>query len=456
MPTSSPTSSTTAQSQFALFKKRQFSALFFTQFLGAFNDNVFKQALILLITYRIAAELGQSISLLTNLAAMLFILPYFLFSATAGQIADTFDKARLTRLIKLCEIGIMAMAFVGFMADLYYWLFVALFLMGMHSTFFGPIKYAYLPENMAPNELLPATGLFQMGTSLAILFGMGTAGLLQSFPIVTTAIFVLIVAILGYIAARFIPQKPRLACDTLPHTKRLQTDRQKLATINWNIVSASHKIIQYAYQQRFIFFILLGNSWFWFYGATFLTQLPEYTKTVLRGAPMVVVFMLTLFSVGTAIGSALCKTLAKNQANLKLLPLGIIGLSLFALDLALNKTADLSLQAANLSGDDYYTIGQLLPNAWRIFLDVFLIGTLGGIYIVPLYALMQKHAPKGFEARIVGANNIFNALFMVISALFAMIALKHFSISQLFLITSIINAAFGLFLYQKLNMHQPF
>lgn len=426
-------------SQFQLFKRRRFSAMFFTQFLGAFNDNVFKQALILVLTYTAAQKLNAEVSILNNLAAMLFILPYFLFSALAGQLADKYEKSKLTRLIKVLEIIIMTLAAVGFVFEWYVLLFVALFLMGTHSTFFGPIKYAYLPQAMRDDELVGANGLFQMGTSLAILLGMIVAGILTQL---TNALYwvsamVLLVAALGYFAARFIPVTPAMQ----PELK-----------VNWNILTTSMATIRYLYSLPFLFFVILGNSWFWFYGATFLTQTPEFSKVILHGNESVVIFLLTLFSVGVSIGSLLCKSFTKNQVSLRLLPFGIAGLSLFAMDLYWSLSQiDLS-QAGALLG-----IGELwaVSGSWRVFVDLFFLGFSGGLYIVPLYAAMQAYAPTSHRARIVGANNIFNAIFMVGSAIFAIVLLNALGLSlpQLFLVTGILNVVFGLFLYVKLNKH---
>ncbi|WP_199507117.1 MULTISPECIES: MFS transporter [unclassified Psychrobacter] len=426
-------------SQFQLFKRRRFSAMFFTQFLGAFNDNVFKQALILVLTYTAAQKLNAEVSILNNLAAMLFILPYFLFSALAGQLADKYEKSKLTRLIKVLEIVIMTLAAVGFVFEWYVLLFVALFLMGTHSTFFGPIKYAYLPQAMRDDELVGANGLFQMGTSLAILLGMIVAGILTQL---TNALYwvsamVLLVAALGYFAARFIPVTPAMQ----PELK-----------VNWNIFTTSMATIRYLYSLPFLFFVILGNSWFWFYGATFLTQTPEFSKVILHGNESVVIFLLTLFSVGVSIGSLLCKSFTKNQVSLRLLPFGIAGLSLFAMDLYWSLSQiDLSQTGALLG------IGELwaVSGSWRVFVDLFFLGFSGGLYIVPLYAAMQAYAPTSHRARIVGANNIFNAIFMVGSAIFAIVLLNALGLSlpQLFLVTGILNVVFGLFLYLKLNKH---
>ncbi|MGM8890491.1 MFS transporter [Psychrobacter sp. 1Y1] len=426
--------------QFQLFKRRRFSAMFFTQFLGAFNDNIFKQALILVLTYTAASKLGVEVSILNNLAAMLFILPYFLFSALAGQIADKYEKSKLTQFIKLLELVIMAVAAVGFVFEWYALLFVALFLMGTHSTFFGPIKYAYLPQAMKEDELVGANGLFQMGTSLAILVGMIVAGILTqlSQSLYWISATVLVVAVLGYLAARYIPNMPAMQPDL---------------KINWNIITTSLATIRYLYSLPFLFFIILGNSWFWFYGATFLTQVPEFSKVILLGDESVVIFLLTLFSVGVSIGSVLCKTLTKNKVSLRLLPFGIAGLSIFAIDLYFS----LSGLDINVNNDTLLGIGDLfnISGSWRVFADLFLLGFSGGLYIVPLYASMQAYAPKSHRARIVGANNIFNAIFMVTSAIFAIVILNvlGFTLPQLFLVTGLLNIVFGAFLYIKLNKH---
>lgn len=426
--------------QFQLFKHRRFNAMFFTQFLGAFNDNIFKQALILVLTYTAASQLGMEVSILNNLAAMLFILPYFLFSALAGQIADKFEKSKLTQFIKLLELVIMAIAAVGFVFEWYTLLFVALFLMGTHSTFFGPIKYAYLPQAMKEDELVGANGLFQMGTSLAILLGMIIAGVLTqlSQSLYWISVTVLIVAVLGYLAARYIPTMPAM---------------QPNLNINWNIITTSLSTIRYLYSLPFLFFVILGNSWFWFYGATFLTQTPEFSKVILQGDESVVIFLLTLFSVGVSIGSLLCKSLTKNQVSLRLLPFGIAGLSIFAIDLYF------SLSSLNIDVNNSALLGIRdlfgLNGSWRVFADLFFLGFSGGLYIVPLYASMQAYAPRSHRARIVGANNIFNAIFMVTSAIFAIVILNALGLTlpQLFLVTGLLNIAFGAFLYVKLNKH---
>lgn len=413
--------------------------MFFTQFFGAFNDNVFKQALILMLTYSAAVKLGMEVSLLNNLAALLFILPFFLFSALAGQIADKYEKSWLTRWIKLIEIIIMIIAAIGLIYEIYWLLFLALFLTGTQSTFFGPIKYAYLPEAMHKDELVGANGLFQTSTSLAILTGMMTAGVLTQlyFSEYWLSVLTVMIAILGYLAARQIPV-------TTVHDPHLKID--------WNIFRTSFDIIKYLHSLPLLFFIIMGNSWFWFYGATFLTQTPEVTKSILHGDESVVIFLLTLFSVGTAIGSLLCKTLTKNQVSFKLLPVGIFGLSFFAIALYF------SLNTLQIQSDVPLALTELwqMDGVHWVFAELFFLGLSGGLYIVPLYTSMQAYAPVEHRSRIVGANNIFNAIYMVISAAFAIVILTLFGLDlgHLFLTVGIINLFFGVVIYKKLMRYK--
>lgn len=429
-------------SQFALFNTRRFTPMFLTQFLGAFNDNLFKQGLILVLTFIAAEKLNKDVSTLNNMAALLFVLPFFLFSALAGQIADKFDKTTLTRYIKILEIVIMVVASFGFMFEIYSLLFVALFLMGTHSTFFGPIKYAYLPQAMHDDELVGANGLFQMGTSMAILTGMMMAGALtqiqpQSHMMMGLSGAVVTVACLGYLACRFIPSMPA---------------PQPNLVVDWNIFRTSWQTVTYLYSLPILWFTIMGNSWFWFYGATFLTQMPEFAKTILHGDSTVVIFLLTLFSIGTALGSVLCKTLTKNQVSLKLLPFGIAGLTIFAVDLYFS----LSSIHMNVGKDVLFGIGELWKTAgiWRVFADLFFLGFSGGIYIVPLYAFMQHYAPESHRARIIGANNIFNALFMVGSAIFSLICLKFLTLPQLFALVGVVNVVIGAWVFSSLKKHE--
>ncbi len=431
------------QNQFALLTKRRFLPMFITQFLGAFNDNVFKQALILLLTYQGAQQLHLSISLLNNVAALLFILPFFLLSATAGQIADKYDKAQLSRFIKVLELGIMLLAGVGFIFTIYTLLFIALFLMGVHSTLFGPIKYAYLPQALHTDELVGGNALFQTGTSLAILTGMMLAAVVVAGgdhnALIWTSATLVGIAATGVLSAHFIPKTPASAPNL---------------TIDWNIFKTSRQTLADAWALPSVFYAIIGISWFWYYGATFLTQVPELTKTILFGNQSAVIFLLTLFSIGVAVGSLLCRRLSGASVNLKLLPVGIAGLSLFALDLFFA----LKFSALNGMAAPAHSLGlnEFIHHAgyWRIFIDLLGIGLFGGFYIVPLYTFMQAHAPEDARARIVAANNILNALFMVGSALMAMLLLSLLKtdLAVLFLWTALVNLVVGYIVWKKTRL----
>lgn len=435
-------------SQFSLLTKQRFLPMFVTQFLGAFNDNVFKQALLLLFTYHAAQQLHLATSLLNNVAALLFILPFFLFSATAGQIADKYEKSMLIRRLKVAEIIVMSLATVGFLMQWYSLLLFALFLMGAHSSLFGPVKYAYLPQALATDELVAGNALFQSGTSISILTGTMLGGLLilsgnLQLTLLWTSFTVMLIALLGWLASRKIPV---LAANN--------PDLQ----IDWNIARTSVHTLQAAWQLRGVFYAMLGISWFWYYGATFLTQIPEFTKKILIADAGVVTFLLTLFTVGVATGSLWCRRLLNNQISLKLLPIGLLGLSVFAFDLyfSLNQlpqilpnplTQQLVLQ----------NLAQVLeqPDYWRVFMDLLGLGLFGGFYIVPLYTVMQAYAPEKQRAQVIAANNILNALFMVVSALIAIVILSvlGYALPVLFAFTGLLNLLIGAVLLLKTRQH---
>ncbi len=324
-------------SQFRLLFARRFGPFFLTQFAGAFNDNVFKNALVILVAYNAATYSALDSGVLANLAAGLFILPFFLFSANAGQFADKYEKALLIRVIKAAEIVIMAVAAAGLILDNLVLLLVALFLMGAQSAFFGPVKYALLPQALAPHELVGGNGLVETGTFLAILGGTLIAGLLVAQPDGVFYVCVLIVAtsIFGFAASLRIPG---LKAPT-PGLK-----------INWNIFSETWVNLRFATRDHTVFHSMLGVSWFWFYGALFLSQFPDYSRVSLGGNETVVTLLLALFSVGVASGSLLCERLSGHKVEVGLVPFGSIGLSVFAVDLffATPASADLlALGAAN-------------------------------------------------------------------------------------------------------------
>jgi MFS family permease len=412
--------------------------MFMTQFLGALNDNVYKQALLLVITYGWINQQSASVSTLNNLAALLFILPYFIFSATAGQIADKYERARLVRGIKILEIIIMLIGSAGFLLGHLWLLLLALFLMGTHSTFFGPIKYAILPEILKPNELMSGNALFQSGTSMAILIGMILGGAVISASdgnLLWISLTIVTIAILGYLSSRFILKQNVTTPDL---------------EIDWNFFRTSFQTLKYAKSIPLIYLVLLGNSWYWFYGATYLTQIPQLTQQNLHASENVVSLLLTFFSVGIGIGSLLCRRIGGTEVNLKMVPIGAIGLTVFALYLAA------SLAFVPIRTGELLHLADVFQQGWsyyHVMLAVTLLGISGGFYIVPLYAMMQAYSPRSHRARVVAANNILNAVFMVSSAIFSIIILSilKIDIKILFCITAVLSAIFSVWLLVRLK-----
>jgi len=421
-----------------LLSTRRFLPMFITQFFGALNDNVYKQALLLVITYGWINQQAADVSTLNNLAALLFILPYFIFSATAGQIADKFERSQLIRGIKVLEIVIMLIGSAGFLLGNLWLLLLALFMMGTHSTFFGPIKYAILPEILKPNELMSGNALFQSGTSIAILIGMILGGAVISVSqgnLIWISLTVVIIAVLGYLSSRFILKQ--------------QVSSPELK-IDWNFFRTSFQTLKYAKSLPLIFMILLGNSWYWFYGATYLTQIPQLTQQNLHASENVVSLLLTFFSVGIGVGSLLCRRIGGSEVNIKMVPIGAVGLTLFAFYLALSLAFVPERTGAMMNVADMFNHGAIY---YHVMLAVTLLGISGGFYIVPLYAMMQAYSPRSHRARVVAANNILNAVFMVSSAIFSIIILSvlKIDIKILFSITAVLSAGFTLWLLYRLK-----
>ena len=421
-----------------LLSTRRFLPMFITQFFGALNDNVYKQALLLVITYGWINQQATDVSTLNNLAALLFILPYFIFSATAGQIADKFERSQLIRGIKVLEIVIMLIGSAGFLLGNLWLLLLALFMMGTHSTFFGPIKYAILPEILKPNELMSGNALFQSGTSIAILIGMILGGAVISVSqgnLIWISLTVVIIAVLGYLSSRFILKQQVSSPDL---------------KIDWNFFRTSYQTLKYAKSLPLIFMILLGNSWYWFYGATYLTQIPQLTQQNLHASENVVSLLLTFFSVGIGVGSLLCRRIGGSEVNIKMVPIGAIGLTLFAFYLALSLAFVPERTGAMMNVADMFNHGAIY---YHVMLAVTLLGISGGFYIVPLYAMMQAYSPRSHRARVVAANNILNAVFMVSSAIFSIIILSvlKIDIKILFSITAVLSAGFTLWLLYRLK-----
>ena len=415
--------------QFALLGQRRFAPFFWTQFLGAGNDNLFKFAFTVLVTYKVqVAWLSPQMAGLV--IGALFILPFLLFSATSGQLTDKHDKTRVIQLVKSLEIAIMLLAAWGFWTTNVPVLLSCVFLMGLHSTLFGPVKFAYLPQHLNERELTGGNGMVEMGTFVAILLGQVAGGLLVAIPEVGrhyVAFGCIAMAILGRITAQFVPASP----STDPNLK-----------INWNPVTETLRNLKLAHENIVVFRSLLGISWMWFFGAVFLSQFPSFAKEVLHGDERVASLLLVVFSVGIGIGSLLCEMLSKRHVEIGLVPLGAIGMSVFSIDLYF---ASRGLPPASGLG-----ISEFVHESahWRVMADLGLLSLFAGIYSVPMYALIQLRSVPSHRARIIAANNILNALFMIVSSVLVGALLSaHFTIPQVFLLTGLANAVVATYIF---------
>lgn len=420
-----------SESQFSLLRSPRFLPLFTTQFLGAFNDNVFKNALILLITYHAAEKAGLDARLLVTAAAGIFILPFFLFSATAGQLADKYEKSVMIRRIKLVEIILMITAAIGFHIESVDMLLSVLFLMGAQSTFFGPLKYSILPDHLKRQELIGGNALVEAGTFLAILLGTILGGVLILKPggVVIISSIVISVALTGWLASRHIPK----AGPAVPHL-----------VINHNIVSETWNIIRQTRTNEGVFLSIIGISWFWLVGFVFLAQFPIYGKDVIGGNEDVVTLFLTTFSIGIGAGSLMCNRLLKGEVSGLYAPLGAFGMAL--------STMALWYFSPETPHDHMITLTEFLshPSSWPILASMLMISIFGGIYIVPLYTIMQSRCADSHRSRTVAANNIVNAFFMVIGALATMLLLKfNMSVEHIFLSVGLVNLPVALVAHKK-------
>jgi 1-acyl-sn-glycerol-3-phosphate acyltransferase len=415
-------------SQWRLLIERRFAPFFVAQALAAFNDNLFKNVLVLLATFKTSEYTTMPPALLANLAAGLFILPYVLFSGVAGQLADRYDQTQVLKVVKATEIAIMCVAAVGFWQHDIVILLAALFLMGVHSTFFAPAKYGYLPQVLRSHEIVGGNGMVEMGTFLAILLGTLVAGLLGEHGHLGWIIGATLgVAVIGFIASLGIP-------------KLAPTDQT--VKVDWNLWTSSVSNIKVARESRVVFLAILGISWFWFYGAIVLAQLPTYTKSVINGNEDVVTMMLVLFSAGVGLGSLLCERMSGHKVEIGLVPFGSIGLTVFAVDLFFATPLAPAMQP--LSPGEFLA----LPGGYRMAADMALIGLFGGFYIVPLYSLVQQTASKQVMSRVISTNNILNAVFMVVAAGLAAACLSlGVTIPQLLLITAVLNACVAIYIY---------
>jgi 1-acyl-sn-glycerol-3-phosphate acyltransferase len=418
-------------SQFELLRQRRFAPFFGTQFLGAANDNVFKYAFTLLVTYKGAEYSTLPTALAINLIAGLFILPFLLFSATSGQIADKYDKSRVMQAVKLLEVGIMLLGALGFWLHSFAILATCTFLMGLHSTLFGPVKYAYLPQALAPEEIVGGNGLVEMGTFVAILLGTLTAGaLIDAGPQghLYAAATCVALALAGLAASLAIPRGP--ASDPG-------------LSIDFNPFRVTWHNIQVARANRAVFLSVIGISWLWFFGAVFLTQFPLFAQQTLGGGPSVATLLLATFAIGVGAGALACEKLSRRQVEIGLVPFGAIGMTLF--------TADLYFAVRGLPVASMQTTAQFLalPAHWRVLADLALLSMAAGLYSVPLYALIQTRCEPTHKARIIASNNILNALFMLAAAALAAVVLGplQWSIPALFLLLAVLNAAVAVYIF---------
>ncbi|MCD6079018.1 MAG: 1-acylglycerol-3-phosphate O-acyltransferase-like protein [Ramlibacter sp.] len=415
--------------QFALLRQRRFAPFFWTQFAGAANDNLFKFAFTVMVTYQLQVA-WMPPAMAGLVIGALFILPFLLFSATSGQLADKYDKRRLILFVKWLEIGIMVLAAWGFFRADVPVLLACTFLMGLHSTLFGPVKFAYLPQHLGERELTGGNGMVEMGTFVAILLGQVAGGLIVAIPAIgpqAVGIACIVLAVVGRLVAHSIPASPASA----PELR-----------INWNPITETWRNLKLAYGNVVVFRSLLGISWMWFFGAVFLSQFPSFAKEVLHGNAQVASLLLVVFSVGIGVGSLMCELLSRRHVEIGLVPLGAIGMTAFAVDLYF---ASRGLPAGSEMG-----LGAFLAVGahWRVMADLALLSLFAGLYSVPMYALIQLRAQPTHRARIIAANNILNALFMIASSVIAGALLKTgFTIPQIFLAVGVANALVALYIF---------
>jgi 1-acyl-sn-glycerol-3-phosphate acyltransferase len=416
-------------SLFNLLAQKRFGPFFSVQFLGALNDNVFKNTLVILYAFRAATEADAG--MVTNLAAGLFILPFFLFSALAGQLADKHEKSRIIRIAKAAEIAIMALGAVGFFLGSLPLLLAVLFLMGTQSAFFGPVKYGILPQHLEERELMGGNALVETGTFLAILLGTLAGGLLAGNPnLFVISAVILVLAAVGWLASRRIP----VAAPVAPDLK-----------VSWNLFTQTAAITRIIRGKPALFNSVLGISWFWYFGATVLAQLPAFTKHVLRGDEGVVTLLLAVFSLSIGVGSILCAKLSRGEIELGLVPLGAFGMTVFAVDLAF---VGYPPSGAAIMGVRDFLSGVHAVALWRVMADIAFLGISGSLFIVPLYALIQTRADADSRSRVIAANNIFNALFMVGSAVITMgLFALGFNTVQVILFTAVLNVAVSAYIF---------
>ena len=427
-----------AQSSFFLLTTRRFLPFFLTQFSGAFNDNLFKTGLTLLTSFYAVRYGGLAPALASNLIAGLFIVPFLLLSATSGQLADKYDKAAIMRWVKLFELFIVLLAAYGLLAHHAWVLYLCILLLGTHSAVFGPAKYAFLPQALGAKEVVAGNGLVGMATFIAILTGSITAGELVhrgDAGVQALSALIVIIALAGVLFSRFIPSAPPI----------------QAVRMNWNPFSEITRNLRIAREDMAVFHAMIGISWLWFFGVTFLTHFAPLAKDLLAVNERGVTLMLATFSIGIAMGSMLCARLSRNQLEIGLVPLGAIGMSVFGIDLffailALSQQADVN---ALLDVQAFLAQGA----SWRLLVDLLMMSLCAGLFSVPLYAMVQTYAAPSHRARIVAANNFLNALFMVAAALLAMgLTLLGLNVAQILLVVTLLNILVAVYIFGLVPM----
>ncbi|MDR2883991.1 MAG: MFS transporter [Deferribacteraceae bacterium] len=416
------------------FLTRRFLPLFITQFQNAFSDNVFKNAIAILITYRIAADSAQNAALLVTVSSGLFILPFFLFSALAGQIADKYDRAKLARIYKFIEIVVMALGVLAFYTENTWFLLIVLLAMGTQSTFFGPIKYALLPQQLTKDELMMGNAYIEGATFVSILVGTIVGGLLilTENGVLLIGIVLMVAATLGYISSRFILPAPG-------GSPEIQ--------INRNIFTESYKLVKSVSENRKILYYIMLISWFWLVGSIFLAQTAIFAKEILHADETVITFCLTMFSIGIAIGSVLCSKLSRGKPSLKFVPLGAIGMALFTAILLI-VSRDIPVGAAVYGIADFVGVS----GAIAVMLSFLGIAIFGGVYTVPLYTMLQMECQKTEIARVIAVTNIINSFGMVASVVVVVLLYAvGFKVTHVFAVMALINIIIGVKVWKGLR-----
>jgi acyl-[acyl-carrier-protein]-phospholipid O-acyltransferase/long-chain-fatty-acid--[acyl-carrier-protein] ligase len=420
-------------SQIYLFKDKRFLPLFIVQFCGCFNDNVLKNALIILITYKLSGLTAYSTPIMLLMANAIFITPFIIFSGISGQLADKFERSTLVQLIKLAEVAIVCLAAYGFFHTDLVILYLSIGLMGMHSTFFGPLKYSILPDHLTKDELLAANGFVEAGTFVSILIGTILGGFYTTFASVVM-FFMLLVSVVGFAASFFLPKS---------------NNSNPNLVINPNILQETLNIVKYAHSKKQVFLPILGISWFWFIGAALIAQIPLLTRDLFGADETVANLFLAVFSIGVGVGSFWCNKLFENEITTKYLFMAAFGISLFGIDLFFASR----ISAVGHEIDQLKNVMVFISKLhnWRILADLFLLSAISGLYVVPLFAVMQYFSSPAYRSRVIAANNVLNAVFMVASTLFLSVLFTlGCPVHVVILLVCLLNVLVAVYIYRLL------